>query len=283
MDALITKTNINETNKTSAEKLLSEIVTVIQINALLKGRVIAIYALGSLSYGGFSPLVSDVDIGLILTDSLSQQDDTTIALLIKELKSINMPLAERISLFWGTESSLKGEVVGGRFPALDRLMLIQHGRLLAGEDIRHILPKPDLQTLVTEGASFSLNLLGTPEMVESFKKPEKIKDKGLLLLTKYVLFPVRLMYTLNTGAIGKNDEAALYYLKHNHHSAPAELVEKALKWRESGMDETVIDVLQKGLIPLYLEFIKLYENQLKEYKEFVLAEHFTRWGSDLET
>jgi predicted nucleotidyltransferase len=34
----------------------------------LGGRLLAAYALGSLAHGGFSPLVSDVDVALILAD-----------------------------------------------------------------------------------------------------------------------------------------------------------------------------------------------------------------------
>ena len=34
--------------------------------AALGSRLVAAYALGSLAHGGFSPLVSDVDLGLIL-------------------------------------------------------------------------------------------------------------------------------------------------------------------------------------------------------------------------
>jgi hypothetical protein len=35
-------------------------------------RLIAGYALGSLAHGGFSPLVSDVDLGLILEDPVGE-------------------------------------------------------------------------------------------------------------------------------------------------------------------------------------------------------------------
>ena len=41
-------------------------------------RLVAAYALGSLAHGGFSPLVSDVDLGLILADPLMETDEATI-------------------------------------------------------------------------------------------------------------------------------------------------------------------------------------------------------------
>jgi hypothetical protein len=39
--------------------------------AALGSRLIAGYALGSLAHGGFSPLVSDVDLGLVLQHRLA--------------------------------------------------------------------------------------------------------------------------------------------------------------------------------------------------------------------
>ena len=41
--------------------------------AVLGSRLIAGYALGSLAHGGFSPLVSDVDLGLILEDPVRRK------------------------------------------------------------------------------------------------------------------------------------------------------------------------------------------------------------------
>jgi hypothetical protein len=41
-------------------------------------RLIAAYALGSLAHGGFSPLVSDIDLGLVVSDPARQEDAETI-------------------------------------------------------------------------------------------------------------------------------------------------------------------------------------------------------------
>jgi hypothetical protein len=41
-------------------------------------------------------------------------------------------LHERFSVFWGTPSTLRGGRDGRRFPPLDRLDLIENGRILAG-------------------------------------------------------------------------------------------------------------------------------------------------------
>jgi len=46
--------------------------------AALGSRLIAGYVLGSLAHGGFSPLVSDVDLGLILHGPLRATDRVTV-------------------------------------------------------------------------------------------------------------------------------------------------------------------------------------------------------------
>jgi predicted nucleotidyltransferase len=65
-------------------------------------RLIAAYALGSLAHGSFSPLVSDVDLALILADPLHPTDSETVAAVARGLKAKGSALHERLSVFWGT-------------------------------------------------------------------------------------------------------------------------------------------------------------------------------------
>lgn len=109
---------------------------------ILGKRLAAAYALGSLAHGGFSPLVSDVDLALILADPLRPSYSVTVAAVAWGLKAKGSALHERLSVFWGTPSSLAGRVPGGRFPPLDRLDLLEHGCLLRGEDARSGLVPP---------------------------------------------------------------------------------------------------------------------------------------------
>ena len=53
----------------------------------LGSRLIAGYALGSLAHGGFSPLVSDVDLGLILQDPLRAKDRMAIYKVARSLRT----------------------------------------------------------------------------------------------------------------------------------------------------------------------------------------------------
>jgi hypothetical protein len=126
------------------EAVLARAVSAYQ--AALGSRLIAGYALGSLAHGGFSPLVSDVDLGLILQDPLRAKDRMTIRKVARSLRTGGSALHERLSVFWGTPSTLRGQGRGGRFPPLDRLDLLDYGRLLTGRDARSGVARPGTTT-----------------------------------------------------------------------------------------------------------------------------------------
>jgi len=132
-------------------------------------RICSCYALGSLAHGGFSPLVSDVDIAIILKNSLWQSDAETISNIQKNIAQTKLPLSDRLSIFWGSVESLENNQ-GGRFPALDKLDLIEHGRLLFGNDIRLLLSKPNERDLIIMGAQFSLAYLCKAETIHEIKR-----------------------------------------------------------------------------------------------------------------
>ena len=108
--------------------------------AALGSRLIAGYALGSLAHGGFSPLVSDVDLGLILDDPVRAKDQMTIHTVARSVRAGGSALDQRLSVFWGTPATLQGQRRGGRFPPLDRLDLLEYGRLLTEQTC--VLPWP---------------------------------------------------------------------------------------------------------------------------------------------
>lgn len=122
-------------------------------------RLVAAYALGSLAHGGFSSAVSDVDLALVLADPAHPSDRDTLLAVAKDVRANGTTLHERLSVFWGTPSSLRGDLTIGRLPPLDRLCLIDHGQLLHGHDIREGFTRPDAATLVIAGAEFALEYL----------------------------------------------------------------------------------------------------------------------------
>ena len=280
-------------------------------------RLVAAYALGSLAHGGFSPLVSDVDLALILADPLRPTDSVRVAAVAYFLKAKGSALHDRLSVFWGTPSSLAGLVPGGRFPPLDRLDLLEHGRLLQGNDAHGGLVPPRWDELLVASALFALEYLAGlvvepplgslpharssrslvkklvlfpvhflftagEDAVEEIRRPELLLAKDVRRLTKLVLFPVRFLFTTETGRVGTNAAAVDHYLAADV-SPGAALVAAALAWRTvpPENDEAVLALLEDGMIPLYLNYIDDQRARLAALGHHDLAEAFGQWRRQL--
>jgi hypothetical protein len=282
------------------ERVLVEAAEAYQ--AGLGDRLLAAYALGSLAHGGFSELVSDVDLGLIVSDPLEPADGETIQAVAAAEKSKGPPLHERLSVFWGTPATLGGERNGGRFPALDRLDLIENGRLLIGsDDARRSLPAPTARELLVTGAEFALDhLAGIPRPaelpgaglgsmqpaeengVEEIRSPDLLLRRGVRRVTKLVLFPVRFLYTAATSRVGTNHAAVARYLQDGQ--APGTtLVAAALAWRTAPPPDQALalKLLREQLLPLYLYYIHDHIGRLASIGETSLAAAFREWHGRL--
>ena len=263
-------------------------------------RLIAAYALGSLAHGGFSPLVSDIDLGLIVSDPVRLEDAETIQAIADREKAKGSPLHKRISVFWGTPSTLRGESAGGRFPPLDRLDLIESGRPLFGSDeARASLPRPRADELLITGAQFALeylagiradlapdNELGSMrpaggDALEEILNPKLLVARGVRRVTKLVLFPVRFLYTAGSGQVGTNDAAVAQYLNGQAPSKP--LVAAALEWRTAAPsnEEAAAELLRRHMVPLYVHFIDDHVRRLSSLGEAGLMGAFGEWRDRL--
>lgn len=90
---------------------------------------------------------------MIVGDPLLPGDSESIQAVAETERRKGSPLHARLSVFWGSPGTLRGEREGGRFPPLDRLDLIENGRLLTGsDDARHGLPRPSNSELLVSGA-----------------------------------------------------------------------------------------------------------------------------------
>jgi hypothetical protein len=266
--------------------------------AALGPRLTAAYALGSLAHGGFSPLVSDVDLGLILTDPFRMKDRITVRTVGNSVRAGGSALHERLSVFWGTPSILQGRASGGRFPPLDRLDLIEHGRLLAGTDARDGVARPGQDELLVAGAQFALGYLGgdpgLPERlrglarsgprggdpVAEIRTPSLLVSGGPRRVTKAVLFPVRFLFTAATGRVGTNALAAEHYLT-DPHAPAADLVAAALAWRREQPGDGAAALLSRELIPLYVHYVDDHIARLDGAGSHRLAGRFRRWRTRL--
>lgn len=250
--------------------------------AAIGARLVAVYALGSLAHGGFSPAVSDVDAALILAGPPQQSDRDLILGLADRVRAGASALHSRISLFWTTPESLRGGDGDdeGRFPPLDRLCLFEHGRLLAGTDVRGDMRPPGREELVVAGARFSVDLL-TEAVVAHAGNPAGLLTQGVRLTTKLVLFPVRFLFTADTGQEGTNDAAVRHYSAH-HHGPAAELVSAAFGWRTGPPSaEHAAALLSDGFVPLYDDYLADHVTRLAAMGEAELADRFDQWRARL--
>lgn len=265
----------------------------------LGSRLIAGYALGSLAHGGFSPLVSDVDLGLILEDPVRAKDRMTIRAVARSVRAGGSALDERLSVFWGTPATLKGERRGGRFPPLDRLDLLEYGRLLTGTDVRSVVARPGRTELLVAGAEFALGYLGgaarlpgrltrrarlrpaEDDVLTEIRTPARLVSRGPRRVTKIVLFPVRFLFTAQTGQVGTNTLAARHYLASPDVPAAA-LVAAACAWRrDPPADDEAAALLGRELIPLYVYYVDDHIARLRAVDHHRLADRFRRWRSRL--
>lgn len=246
----------------------------------LGDRLVAGYALGSLAHGGFSPLVSDVDVALILADPAQPDDPELVRRVGDEVRGLGSVLHSRVSIFWGTPGFLRDGTGEGRFPPLDRLCLFEHGRLLTGTDVRGDLQPPGRSELVVAGAQFALNMLAD-NVVAAAANPAGLLGNGVRATTKMILFPVRFLFTSDTGREGTNDAAVQHYSA-QHRGPAAELVDAAFGWRtKPPADDAAGALLQAGFVPLYVDYLDDHVHRLQSLGEAELADQFRQWRSRL--
>jgi predicted nucleotidyltransferase len=265
-----------------AEEILA--ATIALAHDKWRERLIAAYALGSLAHGGFRPLVSDIDIGFVLADPLLASDDEVVRSLVGTVEASRKPFADRLSIFWGSVESLSGSVSGGRFPPLDRLDLLKFGRLVAGRDVRAMLPSPSHEQLVVAGAEFARWRLDRDDVRAKLNDPAALLRSDPKTLTKLILYPVRFLFTARTGDVGRNDAAVEHFVATGQ-SPAAELARRALQWRETSpahSDSDAIRAIAAGLLPLYREFLRDHEARLRAYGRADLADAFLEWDQRLE-
>jgi hypothetical protein len=216
---------------------------------------VSAYAVGSLGHGGFSAAVSDVDLALLTADGVVV-DAEAIGRDVRETLP-GSDLAERLSIFHAPWSGFAAPPEGSRFPAIDRRDLMQSGVLVWGEDLRREHgSEPPAEEVLDHAISAAL-ARSTPEALRAELDrlaPEMIDPRTT---HKLVLWPVRLLHTIDTAKAAGNDEAVAYY-RGLGDPLPAHLplVEEALAWRASGEIEdpaAALAMLRAELLPLYAE------------------------------
>ncbi|MEV6825679.1 hypothetical protein [Amycolatopsis sp. NPDC051102] len=226
-------------------------------------RLIGAYLLGSLSYGGYSPAVSDIDLAIVLTD-VRDGDRESVAATTEALQQ-RSPLHRKLSVFWASLPALRAGEDDGRFPALDRLQLAEHGRVLLGDDVTREVARPSAAQLLLESARFAIAILATDEVTAEFHEPRRLLSDEVWF-TKAVFFPVRFRCsaTLPSGRAATNDESLEWYLAQP--DAPAKsLVRLGARVRQGHpLDAAEAEPeLTAGLVPLYRYYIEAEVRRLR--------------------
>jgi hypothetical protein len=266
-----------------AERMLAQSVE--RCRRIYGRRLVAAYALGSLARGGFRPHVSDVDLGLVLADPLDADAKKGVDQVLREARASGEPLAERLSIFWGSPRTLYEAAQGGRFSPPDVLDLARYGRLLAGEDVRAHVRLPTPNELLVSSATFAHDRLSTRQTDAYLRDPASLAAAGVRALTKLALFPVRFLFSARTGDVGANDRSVEHFQAVNSGPA-AELAAKALGWRSvppRADDGSVIEALRQGMLPLYRLFVEEYGERLRACGAVELADAYNEWQARLKT
>ena len=143
------------------------------------------------------------------------------------------------------------------------------------------LPRPDRCELVVAGAEFALDALAE-HVIDDAPRPESLLAGGIRWTTKIVLFPVRFLFTAETGHENTNQAAVTHYL--TQHDAPAAaLVSAALDWRTDPPDpDDALALLRADLLPLYRHYLDDHIERLTAAGLPELAEAFLRWRTGLD-
>jgi hypothetical protein len=214
----------------------------------LDGRLVAAYAVGSLTHGGFAPDVSDVD-GVVVVDRC----DAEVAEVVRGI-GVDGDLGARLSLFWGDWATFGAPPDTARLPPIVRLDLLRHGVALHGAPPPPGLPEPTAAELLDESAAFAADRLA------SVPDAATLVAAGRRPLTKTVLFPVRFLATACAGLAGSNDEAVGWYVGAGRPHAA--LAAAALRWRTEpvGDPDAATRLVAAHLPGLYAEAIEAYKN-----------------------
>ena len=235
--------------------------TVEAARAVFGSEIEAIYTLGSLAHGGFAPLVSDIDIAIVLGSTSADTADQIARLQGFVTAKESSPLSDRLSVFWGDWHAVRtGEGKHFRLGPVDRLDLLESGHLILGSDLREPSVRPSHDDLVLMSADFVLSKF-TESHLDALRDTETLVAGGPRLVTKTILFPVRFTYTLGTGAIGLNESSARWYAGEGLPGSALAL--KALEWRNDGIEDTelAIQMLDAELATLHAECLSEYARQ----------------------
>jgi predicted nucleotidyltransferase len=195
----------------------------------LGSRVLGIYLIGSLAHGGFNRRYSDVDMAIVSGNGLDESD---LARMRSAAANLSPELAGKLSIFWANP-----EFSAGRFPPLDRLDLIDHGKPLI--EIERTLPARPTRADIHEylrGAPFET----WADNAERFAALRTLEPENHKPYLRAHLYPARLVYSWLTGQIASNDVAVSFLGDNRPDGLDVDLIARAMACREAARDPDML-------------------------------------------
>lgn len=191
----------------------------------LDTRLRGVYLIGSLAHGSFSDRYSDIDMGLVSEDGLSQAE---IDAMRAHAQTLSPALASKLSLFWGD----RGFTVG-RFPPLDRLDFLDHAQPLIERE-RVAPPRPSL-------GEVRAYLRGQPltawrEQIARVTALPALDATTRKTFLRALLYPARFIYSWQAGRMASNDEAVAFLHEQRLDGLDLDLTDRALACRRAERD-----------------------------------------------
>jgi predicted nucleotidyltransferase len=257
-------------------------------------RLLAVYLIGSLSHGGFAVNTSDIDVAFIIDGEVAQSDWDTFDTIDKKVKDSGLELAERISIFWSTPSVLSTHVTSGAFPApsyedglfppFDVLDLLQNGKLIYGRDVREMFLAPTQDDLYIAGVEFLLSYV-REQTTAYLKNMESYIRSSPQKISKTILFPIRLLYTLETGKVGNNNEAAEFISRNPVISQDIkEVVKMAMALRNGDLvDTSRLKDSHDIVLKIYSNLLDLNNEKMKELNRESFRNELSEWRGELKS
>lgn len=187
----------------------------------LGASLVEAFKLGSLAHGGFSPVYSDIDVGLLLGcgDPPPSMND-----LIAGAKTLDANYGKKLSVFWGNP-----EFAWGRLPNLDRLDMLDHGvPLLAGHKPQFRRPngeeiRRELRRSIERSWQPRLpELSALTSLSAEYRKP----------YIRAILYAARLIFSWDNLAMDSNDRAVAYLHQVQPAGLDLEPIDMALACRQ---------------------------------------------------
>jgi hypothetical protein len=191
-----------------------------------------------LSYGGYSPNVSDVDLALLF-EALPPKPVDLLNRFKRRIADRTKVTRDRISLFWTTWDLIRAgpPIQVGRMPCADLVSLLRDGRLLFGSDRRRSVSAYDAlhvrALLIDESVEFAERKVFTADSIAAHRRLAWLADHEPRRFVKLITYPLRLLFTARYGEVA-GDIQAFDALHHDLDSDEVALCEAALEIRRLG-------------------------------------------------